>query len=154
MTAMNDNFFAFQYHALKPLERWGAGSVIGGAVLALLPGFWRHFGLQAISWGAIDWLLAIAGRRQALLKAEDLVAGDLDESAAHAAAERFRTILLVNAGLDLLYIGAGLWLLRAAGDRADRRGMGAGILVQGLFLLLFDSILAAEINRRWIPPSP
>ncbi len=150
---MNNNFFAFQYHALTPLLRWGAGSVIGGAALALLPGFWRHFGLQAICWGAIDWLLAMAGRRKALLKAEDLVAGDIDEEAAHAAAERFRNILLINAGLDLLYIGSGLWLLRAAGDRADRRGMGAGILTQGLFLLLFDSILAAEINRRWIPAS-
>lgn len=151
---MNNNFFAFQYHALTPLLRWGIASVIGGAVLTLVPGFWRHVGLQAISWGAIDWLLAMAGRRQALLKAEDLVAGDIDESVAHAAAERFRNILLINAGLDLLYIGGGLWLLRTAGDRADRRGMGFGILVQGLFLLLFDSILAAEINRRWIPPSP
>lgn len=153
-TNMNDNFFAFQYHALKPLKQWGLGNIIGGTILTLIPGFWRHFGLQALSWGAIDWLLAIAGRRQALLKAEDLVAGDLDESAAHAAAERFRTILLINAGLDLLYIASGLWLFRTAGERTDRRGMGAGIFVQGLFLLLFDSILAAEINRRWIPPSP
>lgn len=150
---MNNNFFSFQYHALKPLEQWGLGSVIGGAVLALLPGFWRHFGLQAIGWGAVDWLLAKAGRRQALLKAEDLVIGDIDEAEAHAAAERLRNLLLINAGLDLLYIGSGLWLLRRAGDRADRRRMGAGILVQGLFLLLFDSILAAEINRRWIAPS-
>jgi hypothetical protein len=85
---MNNNFFSFQYHALKPLEQWGLGSVIGGAVLALLPGFWRHFGLQAIGWGAVDWLLAKAGQRQALLKAEDLVIGDLDEAEAHAAAER------------------------------------------------------------------
>jgi hypothetical protein len=150
---MNNNFFSFQYHALKPLEQWGLGSVIGGAVLALLPGFWRHFGLQAIGWGAVDWLLAKAGQRQALLKAEDLVIGDLDEAEAHAAAERLRNLLLINAGLDLLYIGSGLWLLRRAGDRADRRGMGAGILVQGLFLLLFDSILAVEINRRWMTPS-
>ncbi len=150
---MNNNFFSFQYHALKPLEQWGLGSMIGGAVLALLPGFWRYFGLQAIGWGAVDWLLAKAGQRQALLKAEDLVIGDLDEAEAHAAAERLRNILLINAGLDLLYIGSGLWLLRQAGDRADRRGMGAGILVQGLFLLLFDSILAAEINRRWMTPS-
>ncbi|WP_322815408.1 DUF6992 family protein [Chloroflexus sp.] len=151
---MNNNFFSFQYHALKPLAQWGLGSVIGGAILALVPGFWRHFGLQAISWGAIDWLLAVAGRRQALLKAEDLALGDIDENEAHAAAERLRNILLINAGLDLLYIGSGLWLIRGAGERTDRQGMGAGILVQGLFLLLFDSILAAEIQRRWIPPSP
>jgi len=150
---MNNNFFSFQYHALKSLEQWGLGSVIGGAVLALLPGFWRHFGLQAIGWGAVDWLLAKAGQRQALLKAEDLVIGDLDEAEAHAAAERLRNILLINAGLDLLYIGSGLWLLRRAGNHAERRGMGAGILVQGLFLLLFDSILAVEINRRWMTPS-
>ncbi len=150
---MNNNFFSFQYHALKPLEQWGLASMIGGAVLALLPGCWRHFGLQAIGWGAVDWLLAKAGQRQALLKAEDLVIGDLDEAEAHAAAERLRNILLINTGLDLLYIGSGLWLLRQAGNHPDRRGMGAGILVQGLFLLVFDSILAAEINRRWITPS-
>ncbi|HMQ30673.1 MAG TPA: hypothetical protein PKD53_08075 [Chloroflexaceae bacterium] len=147
---MEDNFFAYQRRALRPLLAWGIGSSVGGALMLLVPGAARHFGVQAAAWGVIDVLLAIAGRRRALLKAEELAHGDLDEAAAAREAEGFQRLLALNAWLDLLYIAAGLAVAARWRDRPDRRGLGLGVAVQGLFLLVFDALLARDIDRRFL----
>jgi hypothetical protein len=150
---MNDygNFFVFQRRALAPLLRWGIGSSLLGAGLLLVPRpFWRQFGLQAVSWGVIDVLLAMFGRRQALVRAEQLAAGTLEESDIEREAATFERILLVNAGLDVGYIAAGGLTAAVFADHPDRRGIGVGILVQGLFLLLFDALLARDVRQRFL----
>ena len=45
-------------------------------------------------------------------------------------------ILGINAGLDLLYIAAGVIMLTRRGGRL--RGFGLAVFIQGLFLLCFD----------------
>jgi hypothetical protein len=147
---MSHNFFVYQRRALQPLLFWGIGSSLLGALMLPFGGFTRHFGLQAAAWGVIDVLLAMAGRRRALLKAEALAEHSLDESAATHEAERFRGLLLFNAGLDVLYIVAGLFTALRFADRPDRRGMGVGITVQGVFLLLFDVLLARDVERKFL----
>lgn len=145
---MHDNFYVYQHRGLRPLLAWGIGSSLAGALLALLPRpFWRQFGLQAVGWGIVDVLLAIAGRRQALLRAEELASHARDESAAARDAEQLQRILLLNAGLDLLYIAGGLWATGRHPDRPERRGFGLGITVQGLFLLAYDLIFARQVER-------
>lgn len=147
---MDQNFFVYQRRALRPLLQWGVGSSLAGALLALLPGaYWRQFGVQAAAWGVIDTALAIAGRRDALLKAESSFAGDIGEGEERAAAEALRRLLLLNAGLDLLYIAGGL-AAAGSGGGPGRRGLGHGIAAQGLFLLIFDSLLAHDIRARWL----
>lgn len=149
---MEHNFFVYQRRALLPLLRWGIGSSLVGALIALLPGaYWRQFGLQTAGWGIIDVLLAIAGRRDALLKAERSLQGEIDEQGERAAAERLRAILLVNAGLDLLYISGGTWAARRFADHPGRRGAGHAIAIQGLFLLVYDLMFARDIDRRFLP---
>ena len=56
---------------------------------------------------------------------------------------KFNTILLINAGLDILYIGTGAWLWnKGLRDSSSRyTGYGKSVILQGTFLLLFDSIL-------------
>lgn len=144
------NFFAYQRRALQPLLTWGIGSSLVGSALLLFPGYPRHVGLQALSWGAIDLLLAAAGRRRALLQAEALVHGEIDEAEVHAEAERFQQILAFNAGLDLVYIAAGLAIAARWSERDDRRGLGHGIAVQGAFLLVFDALLARNVAQRFL----
>jgi hypothetical protein len=56
---------------------------------------------------------------------------------------RLRTVLLVNAGLDVGYLAAGTWLVRDGRWRAD----GAAVLVQGAFLLALDSLAALALSR-------
>lgn len=145
----DENFFAFQRRALRPLLAWGVGSTLLGTLMLPFAGFWRHFGMQAAAWGAIDAALAIAGRRRALLRAEALASQSIDEEVAAREAEQFRRILLVNAGLDLLYIAAGLLTALRFRGRPDRVGLGTGIAVQGLFLLIFDALLARTVGGRF-----
>ncbi len=57
--------------------------------------------------------------------------------------QKFDRILLINAGLDLLYIGTGAWLWnRGHRKNSDRLlGYGKSVVLQGSFLLLFDLAL-------------
>ncbi|NJN16828.1 MAG: hypothetical protein HC822_11455 [Oscillochloris sp.] len=150
---MHENFYVFQRRGLGPLLRWGIGSSLAGALLLLVPRpFVRQFGAQAVAWGVIDVLLAIAGRRQALLRAEALATHARDEAEARRDADNLRRILLFNAGLDLLYIAAGIWTARRYADNSGRRGLGVGVLVQGAFLLIYDLLFARAVERFTTQP--
>lgn len=143
-------FFDYQQRTLDILKYWGLSSVAVGALCTLVPDKRvRHFGYQAATWGAIDAKLAIFGQYQASQKATRFARGELDAAVVAREIERLRTILLVNAGLDVGYIATAVWLLATAGERHERQGMGAGILVQGLFLLVYDLAFAADIGR-WL----
>jgi hypothetical protein len=82
-------------------------------------GFWGMSG----AWGAINATIALVG----LLTPEPAL-GDL------------KTILLVNGGLDVLYILGGVYLLTR--PEAMWRGSGVAVIVQGGFLLVFDLLHA------------
>ncbi|MEI7644417.1 MAG: hypothetical protein WCJ55_09065 [Chloroflexales bacterium] len=147
---MEHNFFVYQRRALRPLLRWGIGSSVVGATLILLPNdYWRQFGTQAVTWGVIDAALAVAGQRAALVKAEQSFAGDVSETQEYHEAEQFRRILLVNIGLDVFYILIGLVTASRYAALPKRRGLGHGITLQGIFLLIFDSLLARNVGARW-----
>jgi len=85
-------------------------------------GFWGMSG----AWGVINSGIALAG----LLGAEPLL-GDL------------KTVLLVNAGLDVAYMLGGIYLLTR--PEATWRGSGVAVMIQGGFLLAFDLIHALLI---------
>ena len=149
---MSEHFFAYQHRALRPLLIWGALNTLLGTLITLRSQnpFWRHVGMQAASWGAIDAGLALAGQRGAAAKAAQHAAGSLVEGTEHTEARNLHRILWINFGLDILYILSGWFLFRRSPDRLDRQGMGVGIAVQGLFLLLFDGLLARDVARRWL----
>ncbi len=54
--------------------------------------------------------------------------------------QHFENLLLINSGLDLLYIGSGAWLWNQGIKKNDDRltGYGKSVALQGSFLLLFD----------------
>jgi hypothetical protein len=146
----NADFFEYQERQLGILKAWGLGSVVVG--LASLPvpePRTRQAGLQALTWGAIDAALALFGRRGARRKAQQARQGELDRAAIARERRTFRRILLINSALDVGYMLGGLWLLRTAGERRERQGMGLGIMVQGLFLFIYDALLARDVGRRW-----
>ncbi len=87
------------------------------------------FGRQTASWAAVDGLIAAGGWMVASRRRD----GEHVDEAARASA--LRRLLLVNAGLDVSYVVGGVLLAR----RADRRGDGIAIAVQGAFLLWLDS---------------
>ena len=109
---------------------WGLASVGWGASqLAGQPDPWqRGFAIQQVAWGAIDagiglWAWQDFERRRTT--GEDL-----------ALKPWLHDLYVVNAALDLGYMAVGAWLLAQPDEAA--RGHGAGLLVQGGWLALFD----------------
>ncbi len=128
----------------RQLLVWSALSIVVGAALLFATPFWRGVGVQALVWGAIDAAIAGFGRVTLRRKLRRPDAG-LPEVRLKEA-RNLRRLLLINAGLDVLYIVAGgVVLFTFATEFA--RGNGVGIIVQGGFLLLFDTFYALQVER-------
>ena len=83
-------------------------------------GFWGMSG----AWGFVNGAIALIG----------LLGAETNDYAA------LRNTLWINAGLDVLYVASGLYLMSRSEEAW--RGGGTAILVQGGFLLVFDVLHA------------
>jgi hypothetical protein len=131
---------------------WGGASAIGGTALALASDRDEHptrwaFGVQTAVWGGIDVGIGVVGLA--------LLAGPPTERSAAEVISRerlFHDALLVNMGLDVGYIGVGATLLvlaeRGVENRAELRGHGAAIVIQGSALLGFELLAWLSSRRR------
>ena len=142
--------YDFQRTISVRLFFWAILNMCGGLYLYLSGSlFWRGFGLQAAAWGAVDAAIALFGLRGLTSK---LTAG-YNPAETSARTRWLRRILLINAGLDGLYILGGLALaLTFSRVHSFQAGMGWGILLQGVFLLLFDSLHAWQIPAEIFIP--
>ncbi|GIV25980.1 MAG: hypothetical protein KatS3mg026_1672 [Bacteroidia bacterium] len=123
-----------QKRLLHLLGGWAGGSAaVGTYQLLRASPFGRYMGIQHLAWGAVDG--AIAGYGLYSLH-KSLRASQPKDWAAEK--QRLRRILLLNALLDVGYMAAGAYLA----TRRDVRwqGTGWGIVIQGGFLLLLDSL--------------
>ncbi len=135
----------FQRFLSLRLLLWSLLCGLGGLLLWISGDpFWRGFGLQATAWGAVDAAIALYGLRG--LTGKLAAAFDPAESARRT--RWLRRILGLNAALDVFYIVGGLALALTLGrSQPFSAGMGWGIVLQGVFLLLFDSLHA------WFSPT-
>ena len=105
----------------------------------------KYFHQMNVMWNLVNLGLAIPGYIKA--KQDNSV-----KSVYHLleAQRKTETIFLVNAGIDLAYIGSGL-LLRSRAPNVEKSsqfmGYGNSMILQGGFLLLFDWI-AYSIHRK------
>jgi len=111
-------------------------------------------GLEALLWGAVDALIAVYAilKRKVTLKTRRIFP---DEVRDVRETVRLRRLLVLNARLDLVYIALGGGA--AVVFRADPfiLGNGLGIVIQGLFLLVFDRYHALELPSEapsWYDP--
>ena len=137
------NFNASRVHitstGMKVLGSWGLvnlGTGIAGWTSSENGTSHRYFYQMNTLWGATNAgiaALSLIGVRKSLSR--DLT---LDENLkAQKAIER---IYLINGGLDLVYIGTGVFLNSRGNSRDDAKlkGYGTSFLMQGALLLLFD----------------
>lgn len=141
--------FAHRDVAMSVLLGWGVGSMVaGGAMLALGRPLTWGFGVQHLTWGLIDAIIAVASLVASQRRASGAV--DLDKEV-----RSFRRILSINGWLDVAYLALGVGLMlvgHLAGQGKDWGpllvGHGAGIVAQGSFLLLFDWVNVG-LTFRW-----
>ncbi|MEO8396916.1 MAG: hypothetical protein ABI700_28230 [Chloroflexota bacterium] len=133
------NIWDYQRILVRRLIQWALISLGIGTLLSGGNRFWRAVGGQFIGWALINLGIAWFGirtsedRRVAL---PDQVAPEVLEREA----ESLRRLLWINTALDLLYVAGGRWLIKRGS-----RGTGWGIVLQGMFLFLFDLFHAGGI---------
>jgi hypothetical protein len=124
----------------RTLAVLGASSVVGGGLVALAssrPGP-RAFGQQTAAWGAIN--LGIAG------------VGAWRARTHPAQAASLRRTLLVNSGLDVVYVAAGAHVayhrstFRGRVSPGAARGHGLAVVGQGLALMALDLAYAKRLD--------
>ena len=107
----------------------------------------QAFHQMNVLWNTVNLGLALPGYLKAKKANPSL-------SLAETIKEQHRNekIFLFNAGLDLMYISAGIILRSEAKSNLDRRdqfnGFGSSLLVQGGFLFLFDLTAHAIHNHH------
>ena len=131
----------------RQLGAWAVASVVVGAALLALASdpTARALGLQFVVWGAIDGAIAVAGA--VALRRAHARGAPADPERAAPERRRLRRLLWVNAGLDVVYVLAGLLLL-LLWRTPEGLGHGLGVLVQGGFLLAFDAVHARRLRER------
>ncbi|MEP1304246.1 MAG: hypothetical protein ABJM22_00010 [Balneola sp.] len=128
------------------LGSWATLNIISGSV-----GFFsssesvKYFHQMNAAWNIVN--LSIAGFGYHGVSRLD---PNLGYTEALEKMRSFDKILLINAGLDLAYIGAGAWLWkRGINKSSDRQiGYGKSVILQGSFLLLFDTALYLIHNKN------
>lgn len=122
------------------LGSWGAANMAVGAIgLATADGEAKYFHQMNLLWGAANFAIALPayfGQRKA--KKDIPFAQSIKEQS------KIEKTFLINGGLDLVYITAGVYCLEKAKNTSNKdryRGYGKSLFVQGGGLLLFDCIM-------------
>jgi hypothetical protein len=106
----------------------------------------RYFHQMNVMWGGIN--LAIAGLGYWGAGREKIDNPTLEAVLKHQ--NRIEKTYLINAGLDVIYIGSGLLMNQLSDNQKNPekfKGYGNSIMLQGGFLLLYDAIIYT-IHRK------
>ncbi len=135
-----------QHRISRQLGLWAVFSAASGVVMWLsgVPVL-RGIGTQFQAWGLIDGIIAAGGQKAAdtrRARPDAYTAETLEREQ-----KNLRTALIINGGLDVLYLIAGAWILSTKGSEDEEAtGHGIGVIIQGGFLLFFDWIHALRLK--------
>ncbi len=150
---LNDRRVATNKTGMTILGAWGAANIVGGVAGALsaTDQEWKSFHTMNALWGVVN--LGIAGMGYMGARKESGQILSCDKMLGRY--ESGKRLFLINAGLDVVYIGSGMALTSYADDldNPDRwRGYGKSVTMQGIFLLVFDGTMYAlhqHKNKQW-----
>lgn len=136
------------------LGSWGAGNIIAGTAGMLTTergSMMFNFHLMNTAWNAVNIGIAIPG----YLGARKRLKKEYDIPGSYKLQRQQETVYLLNAGLDVLYIGSGVFMQEFANrfdnDRVRNsfQGMGYSLIMQGGFLLIFDAVMFGVHKSHW-----
>jgi hypothetical protein len=136
----NRERIAINHTGMSVLLGWSVLNLGGGLAGGFTSeGRWRAFHQMNAGWNLIN--LGIAAYALWDMSGQDPASFTALQGL--AAGEKMEKVLLLNAGLDVAYVTAGLWLWRSGTQRRSprRQGFGQSVLVQGTFLAVFDLAL-------------
>lgn len=109
---IEQDIWAFQEQLTKRLAAWAILSMLAGGLTVPAGGLWQALGTQCLAWGAINLGIAFLGRRNMRRRAAQ---PGWDEGGLRKETEKLRRILLINSGLDVLYVAGGIALVLSWG---------------------------------------
>lgn len=137
------------------LGSWGVANIVAGGIglASARTTTWKSFWGMNMVWGVVN--TGIAG--MALMGDRKEMQQQLSASGMLHRYEDTKRLYLINAGLDVLYVGTGIFLSehshRAGLSHPETwRGFGRSITMQGLFLLVFDNTMFFQhqnADKRW-----
>lgn len=140
---------AINIAAMKVLFGWSIGNIIvGGILLFFSSGILLSFSQMTVGWNIVNLIISLVG-----LNATKSMSATLMSSLNPISLIRYihsvEKILVFNSGLDIAYSIFGIYLIEKGTilESTMWSGFGAAVMVQGLFLLTFDSVLYF-LNRR------
>ena len=137
----------YSKNAMVALAGWSVANMVGSGIATNTRNKeMRYFHQMNLMWGGIN--LAIAGLGYYGAGREKIDNPTLEAVLKHQ--NRIEKTYLINAGLDVVYVGAGLLMNKTSDNQKSPekfKGYGNSIMVQGGFLLLYDAIIYA-IHRK------
>ena len=127
-------------NGMLALGGWSAANIITGAIgLSNSHGESEYFHRMNLIWGSVNLVIAGASYISLSRKSSDISVSDSRK--AQSAIEK---TFLINGGLDLVYITAGMYLLEKGKNDSNPdkyRGFGKSVIMQGGALLIFDAVM-------------
>ena len=147
LSAFNQKRNQINQTGMKVLGGWAIANIaIGSVGFYKTKGATKYFHQMNIFWNVVNLGIATAG----FYGAKE--ASNKSYSIEQSIQEQHKTerILLINAGLDVAYIAGGWYLNRRGISKSSNRlhGYGNSVILQGAFLLLFDSSMFAIQNHH------
>ncbi|MEX0811701.1 MAG: hypothetical protein WD048_05755 [Chitinophagales bacterium] len=126
------------------LGSWGLANMVSGSIAApITEGAQRNFHLMNLSWGAVNFAIALPSLISYMKKKEV----ETDPLQISKSFRSSKTVYLLNAGLDVGYTLSGLWMYErskriAKPERAEMiKGFGYSVMLQGIYLLTYDAVM-------------
>lgn len=137
----------YQKRSMAVLAGWSASNIIvSGIATNTHNKEMRYFHQMNVMWGGIN--LVIAGFGYWGAGREKIENPSLEAVLKHQ--NKIEKTYLINAGLDIVYVGSGLLMNKTSDNQKNPekfKGYGNSIMLQGGFLLLYDAIIYA-IHRK------
>ncbi len=134
---------------MMTLGAWAVGNfVVGGIGWSRSSGSTMYFHQGNVMWNTVNAALAGFG----LYGAMSAIPSSFGWHETITEQYAMEKLLLFNAGLDVGYMAAGLYMMERSKNisrHADRfKGYGQALILQGGFLFVFDMVLFAIHNRH------
>jgi hypothetical protein len=147
LTTFEKERVRYSKNAMIGLAGWSVANIVGSGIATDTRNKeMRYFHQMNVMWGGIN--LAIAGLGYWGAGREKIDNPTQESVLKHQ--RKIEKTYLINAGLDVVYIGSGLLMNKTSDNQKNPekfKGYGNSIMVQGGFLLLYDAIMYS-IHRK------
>lgn len=146
---LNQNRLEVQTTSMWVLTSWSVTNLAcGGIAAARTEGSTKYFNRMNVYWNVVNLGIAAPSLISSLRKRNNIPT-TLNESIDEL--HSLEKTLLFNVGLDAAYLMGGLYLMERAKNSPDQhdrlKGFGQSVLLQGGFLLLFDTTTYLALRK-------